>query len=107
MRIITTLLTCVALASLAPGCSVASEWCEKACACSDCSDRDYDQCIITREAEEDRAGVYGCTDQYYAYHDCVMANNNCTLDIFSAELECTTDEYVDLVECIDSGSSLF
>lgn len=108
MRTVMTFLACVAIASLATGCSRSSEWCEAKCACEGCSERDYDECIIVRDAEEDKADVYGCGDTFALYHDCTMENNDCDLlnlvDIFRHESVCN-DEWAEWQECLNEGSA--
>lgn len=105
MRIVLTMLACLVLAPAATGCSRAGEYCDLACECEGCSDRDYDECLIEYEATEDTAATYGCSDDFYIAHDCVMVNNDCLADNFTPELECV-DDIADVDECIRDNSAI-
>lgn len=105
MRTILTLLACLMLAPLTSGCSVAGEYCDVKCQCEDCSDREYDECLIDYEATEDVADAYGCLEDFDRLHVCVIENNDCTLDNFIADVRCS-DEGIDLADCINDSSSL-
>lgn len=105
MRNILTLLACLVLAPVATGCSRSGDYCELACQCENCSDTEYDECIINYEASEDTASAYGCLDDFYRADDCVIAKNDCLLDNFAPEAECL-DEIADVAECINDNSSL-
>lgn len=105
MRNILLLLSCLVVAPLSAGCSRSGEYCDTACQCENCSDRDYDECVIKYEAAEDTAGAYGCLDHFDRAHDCVMNNNDCIADNFAPELECL-DDIGDVDNCIRSNSAI-
>lgn len=106
MRTIWTLLACLALAPVATGCAGRSgEYCDLACDCTECSEREYDECLATYDGAIDQADIYGCDIEFDDAHVCVMENHSCNLDVFLPELECA-DEFKDLDECIDRGSAL-
>lgn len=104
MRNIMILLACLSVAPLT-ACSRAAEYCDTACQCENCSENEYDECVIRYEASEDTADTYGCTDQFARAHDCVMINNDCIADNFAPELECL-DDISDVGNCIDGNSAL-
>ena len=105
MRNVMLLLACLAVAPFTSGCNRSSEICDTVCQCENCSDTEYDECIIRYDAQEDIAATYGCLDQYDRAYDCVMTNNDCLADNFAPELECL-DDIGDVGSCIDSNSSL-
>jgi hypothetical protein len=105
MRTILTLLACLMVAPLATGCSRSGEYCDLACQCESCSDRDYDECTIKYDASSDTADAYGCSDQFDQVHECVINNNDCIADNFAPEASCL-DDIADLSKCIDKNSSL-
>ena len=111
MRTIMTFLACFAFVSVSTACSRSAELCEVKCNCEGCSDREYEECLIDQDLQEDLADNYGCGDYFALAHDCTMVNNNCTsipatsIDIFSPEAKCS-DEIADWLECIDDNSSL-
>ncbi len=109
MRTIITFLACFAFASVSAGCSRSGELCDAKCNCEGCSDREYDECLIDQDYQEDLADNYGCGDYFALAHDCTMVNNNCiqiaNIDIFGPEAECS-NEIVDWFECIDDNSAI-
>jgi hypothetical protein len=106
MRTILTPLACLALAPIATGCAGrAAEYCDLACDCSECSEREYDECLAVYDGSEEQASIYDCDFEFDDAHVCVVENNSCTLDVFLPEVECA-DEFQDLDQCIDSGSAL-
>ncbi len=105
MRNILVLLACLAVAPVVGGCSRAGEYCDAACNCEDCSDTEYDECVIQYEAAEDTAATYGCSDDFLIAHDCVIANNDCVADNFAPELECI-DDIADVDDCIRANSAI-
>lgn len=104
MRNIMILLACLSLAPLT-ACSRAAEFCDLACQCENCSDSEYDECVINWDASEARAETYGCLDQFDRAHECVMTNNDCLADNFTPELECA-DDILDVEQCVDANSAL-
>lgn len=108
MRTILTFLACLALAPLATGCSRSGEYCDAKCDCENCSEREYDECLIDYAATEDTADAYGCGDLFLMAHDCTMLHNDCNLlgvDVFRHEATCN-DEVLDWLDCINDQSSL-
>jgi len=88
------------------GCHRSGEICDIICQCESCSDRDYDECIISYDALEDVAATYGCLDDYDRAYDCVMdQGNNCIADNFIPDADCG-NEIADIGECIDDNSAL-
>lgn len=107
MRNIMLLLACLVAAPMVAGCASgrAVDYCDTACQCEDCSDLEYDECIIQYEASEDSASAYGCDVDFDIAHECVMANNDCIADNFAPELECL-DDIADVDDCIRDNSSI-
>ena len=106
MRNIMLLLACLAAAPVVVGCAGrAGEYCDMACQCEDCSDIEYDECIIQYEASEDAASAYGCDVDFDIAHECVMTNNDCIADNFAPELECI-DDIADVDDCIRANSAI-
>ena len=106
MRSLLTIVLGLGLVSSMTGCSRAPEFCDLADQCERFSDNQYDECIIAYEEWEDRAEIYGCSDQFYALHDCAMDNHVCVNGEFSPELTCLTDELVKEDECERDGSRI-
>jgi hypothetical protein len=105
MRNILLLLACLAVAPVVSGCHRSGEICDLVCDCENCSNTEYDECIIKYDANEDIASTYGCIDQYDRAQDCVVNNHDCVADNFGPQLECL-DDIADIGKCIDSNSSL-
>lgn len=105
MRKILILLAGLVVAPLSTGCSKSGEYCDLACQCENCSDTDYDECVIKYEAAEDTANTYGCADQFDRAHECVLTNNDCLADNFTPELECI-DDIGDVDNCIRGNSAI-
>jgi hypothetical protein len=106
MRTILILLACLLLAPVTAGCHRSADICDLICQCEDCTDREYDECIIDYDATEDISATYGCLDDYDRAYDCVMTkSNNCLNDNFAPDLDCA-DDINDVSECINDGSAL-
>jgi len=107
MRRILTFLAGFALASASAACgSQVGEFCDAKCDCDNCSDTEYDECVITYEAEQDIAASYGCLDKFDDRHICIMDRYRCTLDIFDAAIGSCVDDYADYEGCKRDNSSL-
>lgn len=99
---------CLALAPLlAGGCGPsADERCDALCGCVDCSELDYDACLVDTEAAIDTADAYGCDDAYAAWQDCELTKSRCRDDRFFLDGTDCAEERADLEECLANGSSL-
>lgn len=107
MRTKLSLLFCLTLASLVAGCSsMADEYCTELCDCVNCNDREFDECVIEYEAAQDIASAYDCDPEFDDAHACVVERNDCIGGQgFLPESSCY-DEFEDLDNCEDRGSSL-
>jgi hypothetical protein len=107
MRRILTFLAGFALASASAACgSRAGEICDAKCDCENCSSSEYDECVITYEAEEDIASEYGCVDKFDDRHICIMKRYDCSIKLFDAAIVSCLDDYTDYEGCKRDGSSL-
>ncbi|MDI3282465.1 hypothetical protein [Polyangium sp. 15x6] len=110
MRTPWILLACLALAPLATGCgSLSADLCDLACDCTNCNERQYDECIVEADAAEETASIYGCDVEHEDFSVCVIEEYRCTAGIFGPDpgdlLACVSDAN-DLAECRDRGSRL-
>jgi len=109
MRKILTLVASLAVAPVVTACGTSTEFCDAKCECEGCSEREYDECIIFRDAQQEEASIYGCADLFDLLHECTMLNNNCngvgSVDIFTYETECVDDD-LELQECISDNSAI-
>ncbi len=60
------------------GCSGASDYCDFACDCNYCSDRDYDRCLDDFDYDTDRADRFGCSPEWDDYLTCIEDYGNCS-----------------------------
>lgn len=68
-------------------------YCEEQVDCLDGNTEDTDACIRREEAEEERASLFGCSEEYDEYQDCVEKEATCENDNF----------FVPANECEDEG----
>lgn len=89
--------------------SQASEYCDAKCDCVGCSDANYDECVISYDAQVDVADAYDCRQDFDIRHDCIMAKADCVLgnDVFDEAVIACADDYADLARCQDNSSSHF
>jgi hypothetical protein len=55
-------------------------YCEERTDCLDGNDADVDACVVSEEAEEDRASLYGCTDEFEVFVECREQESTCEND---------------------------
>ena len=67
----------LAIAWGAMGCGKYQDYCEKALDCRNHNDADVEACTIASEAEEEKAGLNGCTDQFEAAFACRDEKGSC------------------------------
>ena len=100
---------CVTLA-IGPGAgcqSDAAELCDLACECAPCNDREEDECVITQEADAERAAAYECEPEYESWVECALQNNSCDEgdNDFEIDEDCN-DDRADYEECVSDNSDL-
>jgi hypothetical protein len=96
--------------ALAPGAgcqSDAAELCDLRCECQPCNDREEDECVISSEADAERATNYECEPEYDSWIECALNNNSCDEgdNDFDIDEDCN-DDRADLEECIADNSDL-
>ncbi len=107
MRRILTFLAGFALASASAACGgQVAEFCDAKCDCENCSASEYDECVISYEAEQDISDVYGCANKFDDLHVCVLSKYDCNANIFDAAFLSCGDDYVDYNDCKNDSSSL-
>ncbi|TKD08375.1 hypothetical protein [Polyangium fumosum] len=104
------LLAALALTPLATGCgSVVTDACDKICDCQDCTEREYDECLVEGDAAQETASIYGCDAEYEELTICVIEEYRCTAGVWAPDptdlLACVSDAN-DLGQCRDRGSRL-
>jgi len=106
MGIRTAVLMTLALGAAALGCgSPASDVCDAKCECENCSDKNYDRCIVETEAGFDEADTYGCRPEADDYSDCAVRKYRCPGGNFEVGDECAT-QAKDLDRCVNSSSAI-
>jgi hypothetical protein len=99
-------LLLLGLGALTSGCgSNGADYCDQACDCEDCSDREYDECLSDFEYQQDFTSAYDCDAEEADYEDCAIEHNDCDGDRFIIDDTCR-GEVDDLLDCIDKGSDL-
>jgi hypothetical protein len=100
MRRIVTFLACFALASASAACaSPADEYCEAKCDCQNCSNNQFDECLIVYQADEDIADAYGCSRQFEDRHFCILDRYECAFGVFDEGVLRCGNERDDLNRC--------
>ena len=104
--------TCVLLAALfsavtTTACaSLSSDRCEEACQCRDCGNREYDECILSADYDEDYYGAYGCDVEYEEYALCEIDRGRCVNDNYFLDPADCDGEILRLNDCVKDNSSL-
>jgi hypothetical protein len=80
------------------GCSPYSTYCVDAMDCEGGNDNDIDACEISLKAEADHADVWGCTDDWDRYWECIEAEAHCDNDNWTSDDHCN-NEGSDLNDC--------
>ena len=95
------------LGAVAPGCgSASSDYCDVKCECENCSDKNYDECIVEADADRDVADVYGCTPEIDDLEDCAIRKYRCPNGHFEVPPADCGNQAKDLDDCIKAGSSI-
>jgi hypothetical protein len=55
----------------------ATGFCDAACDCKGCSDREYDDCLRDYDYADGQADRLGCYDLFSDYADCVASGEGC------------------------------
>jgi len=111
MRTPLILIACLALAPLAAGCgSLSTDYCDRKCDCENCSEREYDECLVENDAEAEVASIYACDVEYEERTICRIEEHSCTAGVYTVDpsdlLACVSDEN-DHLQCLERGSRLF
>src|ERR1700733_12518380 len=103
MRPLAFALAALTLAA-APGCrkSMAPP-CRDLCACSHCTDNDFDACVTRSEAAQATAEKKGCVDAFDTFVDCFEANVSCRDGQGAGTDQCVRAE-ASLLLCAGHGS---
>jgi hypothetical protein len=109
-KLVLTLGALCATLAIGPsaGCqSDAAELCDLACECVPCNDREEDECVITQEADAERAANYECEPEYESWVECALQNNSCDEgdNEFEIDEDCN-DDRADYEECVRDNSDL-
>ena len=96
---------------LLPSCITrATEYCEAQCECEDCSDQEYDICVIRTQENIDTASAYDCSEEVDLLADCYLAFAVCEdrgdQHEFEPDSAACQEVFVDVTECYDDASSL-
>lgn len=97
------------LLSVAPmvGCgSLSTDRCEQSCDCRDCGSREYDECILSADYDDDYYGAYGCDVEYQDYADCEIDKARCVGDNYFIDPGDCVGEITRLNDCVKDSSSL-
>jgi hypothetical protein len=100
-------LLVLALGAFASACGgAAGDYCDEACDCEGCSDREYDECIEDYEYAADLASAYDCDAEFTDLEDCVFDRGRCSNDRWGVDPDDCDGQGRDLGECYDRGSAL-
>jgi len=107
MRHTCALLAVLLFAATSTACgSLTTDRCDQSCDCRECNTREYDECILTADYDEDYYDVYGCSFEYEDYALCEVDRGRCTGDTYYLDpLDCD-GERARLNDCVDDNSSL-
>jgi hypothetical protein len=101
------LVTWLSLAGFAAsGCGRAVEYCDVKCECELCSDRKYDDCVISTDGDIDRAEAYECGEEHDALVQCAIDKADCDHNDFRVEGDDCDDESEDYQECVNDATDL-
>jgi hypothetical protein len=107
MRRTSVLLAVLFLVTVTTACgSVSADRCDQECDCTDCGSREYDECILRADWEEDYNDAYGCDLEYEEYADCEINKARCDADNYFLEPTDCDGERNRLNDCVDDNSSL-
>jgi hypothetical protein len=95
------MLGILALATCTSG--LAREYCQEACDCEGCSERELESCEIYVDGSLDAAGQYDCDAEADSYLECLNTRSRCQGDLWTDDGDCQR-EGEDLEDCIDRGS---
>ena len=63
------------------------------------NDADIEACKVQGEAEDDRASLYGCSDERDLLRECIELESECENDFYTVEDRCD-DESLDYGSCM-------
>jgi hypothetical protein len=86
--------------------SLSTDRCDQSCHCRDCGTREYDECILSADYDEDYYDAYGCDIEYEDYADCEIARARCVGDSYFVDPTDCTGEIARLNDCVHDSSSL-
>jgi hypothetical protein len=84
------------------GCDSFGDYCEAAANCVGGNEKDIDACVVTIEADEERADLYGCDEWFGNYRECLEEESNCENDNYTPEERCN-DESRELSSCLSDS----
>jgi hypothetical protein len=90
----------LAVGLTAEGCGSFQTICEEAIDCENGNDADVDACVVTLDAEEERASLYGCTEWYDLYAECREKDSQCQMNRFGLFNNDCDDEARDFSSCM-------
>jgi len=72
-------------------CSRYATFCEDEMNCRGGNDMDIDACILDMNEAEDIADLYGCTDDWDTYFECLQAEAQCDDDNWTDDGDCAKE----------------
>ena len=71
--------------------------------CEDGNDADVEACVISGEAEEDIAELYGCTDEFTLFAECREKDASCENDQYILDPKDCDDESREYGRCLSDN----
>ena len=82
------------------GCSRFGDICQAATDCANGNDRDLDACIVDAEAAADRADLFGCTEWFNEYRDCIESRSRCQNNVYGLAVDDCQNEHERYSSCM-------
>jgi hypothetical protein len=84
----------------AGSCTSYHDYCEEKSNCEVGNDEDVEACEVEREHSADRASLYGCSEYYDAYQECLELESVCINSVYTLEATDCNDQGQDLGSCM-------
>ena len=94
------LLGLVYLGVVAQSCLSFDAYCDEVVDCEDGNEADMEACVVANEAAEDRASLYGCTDEFEIFFECLEAEAKCEDDRYTLTGNDCDDESREYQSCL-------